>query len=202
MIKHSYKDGLELMVAAKNEAVDVKSRHLRFKKKYYEAINEQNYQIRLEKMKSLRDELNGYYIRIHSIVTKGITYYKNQSKKKRWLQRISRRGKDTIYEIDKVMKEMSVTRNESAHDVVYQINLKALDDTKEIQKILFKIADKIRSVTTYTKIDEKREAKSQDGWLVNRFKEYEGFDSDDMFYEGYEDDVLLPIDYKPSFMYK
>ena len=202
MIRHSYKDGLELMVAARDEALSIDDKHQVLKDLYYDAIHEQNNQLRLAKMKVLRDALNGYYTRIHSIVTKGITYYKKRKNKQEWLERITGRGRDTIYEIDNVMKEISVMRNESSHDIVYQINLRALDDREELREILFKIADKIDSVSSYNDLDQRRETKSQNGWLVNRFNQYEGFNGNDRFNNESDTDDLLPIDYIPSFMYK
>lgn len=130
----SYKKILKCAAAAKELHSDFDNRISCFQEDYNNAFKLNDRSKRLIKLKRIRDELNGYFIKIYQVVLSGTTLYKKKKKRTKHQEQMMEIFRDDISILDEAIDKLAHARNLSGHPIAYQLNLEAFKQEAFIKK--------------------------------------------------------------------
>lgn len=170
MDENTYRKALKNAAAAKELSSDFDIRISYFKEDYNYAFTLNDRAKRLIILKRLRDELNGYFIKIYQVILSGANLYKKEKKRIKDRSKMMEIFMDDISILDDAIEKLKHPRNFSGHPIAYQLNLEIFKQGEFIKKVLLKVEMKLTELIEVSEEIILREKKEQEKWLENKSK--------------------------------
>lgn len=170
MDEKEYKKALKFAAMSQELLSNFDGRLNAIQSQYEEVLKKRERKQRIFELIRLRDELNGYFIRIYETMISGSHLYKNKKKRIKTLEQLHILFDKDVEFLDELIGTLKHNRHRSAHPDAYQLNLQIFIRSDFIKKGLQKLYDKLRDLLQVNDYIIQRERFNQEKWLEDQFK--------------------------------